>query len=138
MQSAGMGPAELIEVGQAGVDAFAPWVQILLPEEAGMYPFFRKTAEDGVFQSMTSEYFAGRDQRYVRLRYDEADPAAGSLFVKVELTRSPGGKEGSLPDPVDRPRWLVDGLEDAAARAACRDAQAAAEASTPTLPVQGA
>ena len=36
MQSAGMGPAELVEVGQAGVDAFAPWVQILLPEEAGM------------------------------------------------------------------------------------------------------
>ena len=95
-----------------------------------MYPFFRKTAEDGVFQVMTSEYFAGRDQRYVRLRYDEADPAAGSLFVKVELTRSPGGKVGSLPDLGDRPQWLVDGLEDAAARAAFRDAQAAARAAS--------
>ena len=81
MQSAGMGPAELVEVGQAGVDAFAPWVQFLLPEEAGMYPFFRKTTEDGVFQVMTSEYFAGGVQRYLRLRYDETNPAAGSRFV---------------------------------------------------------
>lgn len=68
MQSAGMGPAKLVEVGQPAKDAFTPFVQLALTEEAGMFPFYRKTGE-GIFQAMSSEYFAqSKAQRYLRLR----------------------------------------------------------------------
>ena len=97
-----------------------------MTEESWWYPFLRETGEG--YMVMCCEFFEreGRVHGYLRLRCNEAHAAAGSDFVRVVLSRPPGGQQSDLPEPEDHPQWLVDGLEDAVVVAAFSVALAAA------------
>jgi hypothetical protein len=141
LQSAGLGSAEMSLIGQPAPGACTTWVRCEVPEEALWYPMWRKVG-DGHYQVVSREFFDRKEkaQRYLKLRCNEANPAAGSFFVPVVFSRPPGGRPGDLPDPEVRQPWLVTALEEEAEVAAYRVALAAraadaSEASAPAADV---